>query len=76
MQLPVEKKQLNLLLDLDLDQDDLLSTNQFNNYDNDTTLWRNCSIISKFMMTITKREDVMKKSSTFHLVTDFLDPDN
>ena len=70
------KKQLNSMLDLDLDQNNLLSASEFNNYDTDTALWQICSIISNFMMNIMKREEIMKKSSTFHLITDFLDPDN
>ena len=73
------KKELNSLLDSDIDLDGILSvSNNYNINDDtyDTQLWHNCSILSKFMMTIIIREDIMKKSSTFHLVTDFLDPDN
>ena len=71
------KKQLNLLLDFDIDLDDILLPNKFNNdEETDTQLWHLCSILSNFMMTIILREDIMKKSSTFHLITDFLDPDN
>jgi hypothetical protein len=72
------KKELNSLLDSDIDLDGILSlSNNYNINDesSDTQLWHNCSILSKFMMTIILREDIMKKSSTFHLVTDFLDPD-
>ena len=73
------KKELNSLLDSDIDLDGILSVSNNNNINDDTydtQLWHNCSILSKFMMTIIIREDIMKKSSTFHLVTDFLDPDN